>query len=303
MKEEELSEDKQPDFLLTIHFPADSANPQRFFAAASECIDALQACDKMLLKSFPTSIQPVFVLEQVQNGSLKIWLRQFLEAVDDDALKTLDWKPAIGKYLVKGKHLLLKRLEGRKGLPPSEVLRTVADELHELAKESDALRLPAYARLTEVDIAEQAKIISSSLSRLRPGEYISLGGDDGEAVIDADFSVTDEDINNLLVSQTLESVREIILMVRKPDFLGESKWDFRFDRKPMSVSIADKDWLSEYQKGKKDIRPGDALRVNMKESVSYDASGEVVSVECEIVKVLEIKRRQEQGSLLERVGK
>lgn len=298
MKGLELSEDRQPDFLLTIHFPADSANPQRFFAAASECIDALQACDRMLLKSFPTSIQPIFVLEKVQDGSLKVWLRQFVEAVDDDALKTLDWKPAIGKYLVKGKHLLLKRLGGRKSLPPTGELRGIADELHGLAKESDALRLPAYARLTEVDIAEQAKIISGSLSRLQPGEYISLGGDDGEAVIDADFSVTDEDINKLLVSQTLESVREIILMVRKPDFLGESKWEFRFDRKNMAVAIADKDWLSEYQDGRKDIRPGDALRVNMKESVSYDAGGEVVSVEREIVKVLEIKRRQEQASLL-----
>lgn len=298
MNEFELPEDKQPDFLLTIHFPADSANPQRFFAVASECIDALQACDKMLLKTFPTSIQPVFVLEKVQDGSLKVWLRQFVEAVDDDALKTLDWKPAIGRYLVKGKHLLLKRLEGRKSLPTSGELRSIADELHGLAKESDALRLPAYARLSEVDIAEQAKIISGSLSNLQAGEYISLGGDDGDAVIDADFSVTDEDINDLLISQTLESVREIILMVRKPDFLGESKWEFRFDRKNMSVAIADKDWLSEYQDGRKDIRPGDALRVNMKESVSYDAGGEVVSVEREIVKVLEIKRRQEQVSLL-----
>ncbi len=297
MNSAELITDKQPDFLLTIHFPVGATNPQRFFATASECIEALQSCDRMLLKSFPTSIKPVFVIEQVETGSLKIWLYQLLEAVDDDALKNIDWKPAVGKYLVKGKHLLLKKLEGRKTLPPKEVLQEVADGLHQLAKESDVLRLPAYSRITEVSIAEQAKIISDSIARLEPGESISFGGDDGEAVIDADFSVTDDDITNLLVSQTLVSVREIILMVRKPDFLGESKWEFRFDRKNMSVSIADKDWLSEYQDGKKDIRPGDALRVNMRESVSYDANGEVVNVEREIVEVLEIKRKQEQATL------
>lgn len=298
MKKADLTADKQPDFLLTIHFPENSANPQRFFAAAAECIDALQACDKILLKSFPTSIQPIFVLEQVQSGSLKICLRQFLEAIDDDALKTMDWKPAIGKYLVKGKCLILKKLEGRKSLPSADELGKVADELHELAKESDALTLPIYARLTAVDIAEQAKEISTPLSRLKEGESISLDSYEDEAVMDAGFSVTDEDINRLLVAQTLESIREIILMVRKPDFLGESKWEFRFDRKSMFVSVTDKDWLSEYQNGKKDIRPGDALRVSMREAVSYDASGEVVSVEREIVKVLEIKRRQEQGTLL-----
>lgn len=300
MKKTDVTEDKQPDFLLTLRFPENAANPQRFFAVAAECIDALQACDNILLKSFPTTIQPIFVLEQVQSGSLKIRLRQFLEAIDDDALKTMDWKPAVGKYLVKGKCLLLKKLEGRKTLPSAEELESVADALHELAKESDALTLPAYARLTALDIAEQAKEISAPLSKLKEGESLSLRSDEGEAVMDAGFSVTDEDINRLLVAQTLESIREIILMVRKPDFLGASKWEFRFDRRSMFVSVADKDWLSEYQSGKKDIRPGDALRVSMREAVSYDASGEVVSVEREIVKVLEIKRRQEQGTLMER---
>lgn len=302
MKASQLPADKQPDFLLTVNFAAGVKNPQRIFSAASECISALQACDQMLLKSFPTSIQPVFVLEQVESGSLKMWLRQLLEAVEDDALKNMDWKPAVGKYLVKGKYFLLKSLEGKKGLPSQAELRKISHGLHELAKESDALRLPAYSRVTEVSIADHARIISNALSRLEPGESISLDGDDGRAVIAAGFSVTDEDINKLLIEQTLENISELILMVRKPDFLGETKWDFRFNRRNLSVSIIDKDWLSSFQSGDIDIRPGDALRVLMKEKVAYDLNGEVVSEEREIVQVVSVIRKKEQepqASLLE----
>lgn len=294
----QIPTDKQPDFLLTIHFPAGVKDPQRIFSTASECITALQACDQMLLKSFPTEIQPVFVLEQVETGSLKMWLRQLLEAVDDDAIKNLDWKPAVGKYLVKGKHLLLKKLEGKKGLPNKYELLEISNELQELAKETDVLMLPAYSRVSEVDIAEHARIISTALARLEPGESISINNDDGEAVIDAGFAVTDEDIKNLLVEQTLENTSELILMVRKPDFLGETKWEFRFNRRSLSVAIVDKDWLSNFQSGEVDIRPGDALHVKMKERVSYDFNGEVVSEEREILEVIGVIRKKEQYSLL-----
>lgn len=298
MKKNELSPDKQPDFLLTINFPPHTKNPQRIFSTASECIAALQACDQMLLKTFPTEIQPVFVLEQVETGSLKMWLRQLLEVVDDDAIKNLDWKPAVGKYLVKGKYLLLKKLEGKKELPSKHELLEISNELQELAKETDVLMLPAYSRVSEIDIAEHARIISTALARLEPGESISINDDNGEAVIDAGFAVTDEDIKNLLVEQELENTSELILMVRKPDFLGETKWEFRFNRRSLSVAIVDKDWLSNFQSGEIDIRPGDALRVRMKETVAYDATGEVVDEQREIIKVISVIHKKEQGTLL-----
>lgn len=301
MTETEIPMEKQPDFLLTINFPSGLKNPQRIFTAASECIAALQECDAMLLKSFPSSIRPVFVLEQVENGSLRIWLKQFLESIDDDALKNLDWKPAIGKYLVKGKYLLLKKLEGRKSLPEPLVLKQLSGELHELAKETDVLNMPAYSRIPEIELARQAQKISTALSRLEPGEHFALSGDDGEAVIDAEFRVTDNDIESLMVETTLENTTELFLMVRKPDFLGESKWDFRFNKRPLSVSIADKEWLSSFQAGEIDIRPGDALHVKMMEKVLYDSTGEVVSEEQTIIEVKDVihKKTYKQLQLTE----
>lgn len=118
-------EDQYPDFLLTIDFPKQIADPQRIFSTASAYIEALHECDKMLLKSINSDIKPVFVLEQVENGSLKIWLKQFLDNVPDDALRTGNLKILLGQYLIKGKYLLLKILNQRGGLPDKKQLEEI----------------------------------------------------------------------------------------------------------------------------------------------------------------------------------
>lgn len=290
--------DKEPEFLLRFDFQPGLANPQRIFQAAAECIEVFQAWDCTLLKSFPSQIKPVFLLERVESGSLRIWLRHFLEAIDDEALKNIDWKPAIGKYLVKGKYLLMKKLGGRNGLPERAELTEISHEIHEIAKETDVLRLPAYAKISEADIANNAKALSGALSRLESGESVAFADDDGEATLSSDFKVTDEDIKNMLVQETITNESEFILKVRKPDFLGETKWEFRLRNRNMSVSIADKDWLARFQAGKIDIRPGDALHVKLRETISYDASGEAIEEEREIITVISVQRALEQASLL-----
>jgi hypothetical protein len=87
-------------------------------------------------------------------------------------------------------------------------------------------------------------------------------------------------------------------MVRRPDFLGEAKWEFRFERKPFSAKISDEKWLSDFHAGSIDIRPGDALRVTLRETVTYDNNGEVMKEEREILVVADIIKPAIQGSLL-----
>ena len=53
------------------------------------------------------------VLEDVEASSLRVFLKNTLSRVDDEALKTLDWKPVVGRYLVKAKYLALEFLDGK----------------------------------------------------------------------------------------------------------------------------------------------------------------------------------------------
>lgn len=80
----------------------------------------------------------------------------------------------------------------------------------------------------------------------------------------------------------------MILKVKKPDYLGESKWEFKYESRKLEAKIKDTIWLSDYQSGKIDIRPGSSLRVSMNIIVKYDHDNEVISTQYEILQIIEI---------------
>ena len=92
------------DFAIYIDFDKESPNPQRVFQSLNDLIVAFQKFDRVLCQTIDSNIEPVMMLEEVEVGSLKVWLRNALQAIEDDGLKTLDWKPLVGKYLVKAKY-------------------------------------------------------------------------------------------------------------------------------------------------------------------------------------------------------
>ena len=96
------------DFALFIDFKKGEGDPLRVFKTADQMVQTLQKLDKTFCRSVDTSIKPLMVLEDIDAGSLKIWLKNILQSTDDDALKDLDWKPLIGKYLVRAKYIYLK---------------------------------------------------------------------------------------------------------------------------------------------------------------------------------------------------
>ena len=83
------------------------------------------------------------VLEEIEAGSIKVWLRNILSSTDDQALKGLDWKPAVGKYLVRAKYAYLK-WSNREGADGS--LTALGREIQSIAKETDVLHLPDYSQ-------------------------------------------------------------------------------------------------------------------------------------------------------------
>lgn len=293
-----LGPDKTPDFCVNITFPKGTRNPQRLLKSAAAYIDALNSLDSLLVSSIDAQIKPIFVLEEIELGSIKLWLKQALEAVNDNALENLDWKPLVGQYLVKAKHLLLKKLEGKTALTDRNTLEALASDLSEAAQQTGVRKLPAYRAINALALAQEAQSISAALACLEAGDAITFQSDEGDAVLTAEFVVTQEDIVNLFSGESISNDIERILMVRRPDFLGEAKWEFRYEKKPFSAKLIDEAWLDDFHNGRVDIRPGDALRVVLRETVIYDNNGEVMREEREILTVINIIKPLIQGTLL-----
>ena len=84
------------DFCLEVGFERGSEGPARVFSTIANLITAFQEVDRLLVRSIDSKIEPILLLEDVEAGSIRIWLRDRLLEADDEALKKLDWKPLVG---------------------------------------------------------------------------------------------------------------------------------------------------------------------------------------------------------------
>jgi hypothetical protein len=58
---------------------------------------------------------------------------------------------------------------------------------------------------------------------------------------------------------------EIILTIRKPDMVGNSKWQFTRGKFPVFAKITDEDWLRNFHERKvKGLHSGDAMRCKVR---------------------------------------
>lgn len=114
----------------------------------------------------------------------------------------------------------------------------------------------------------------------------------GKALIEPANSHTEKENQEEVIENELER----ILLIRKADFLANSKWQFSFDNEMLSMPVEDKDWLDKFHAGEIALRSGDSLKVVLLEKDSYGPNGELIRREFSIRKVVSLIRTDEQLS-------
>ena len=277
------------NYCIEIQFEKGSKDPSRIFRAMQEMIDTFNDFDKSLIKTIDSNIEPILILEDIESGSIRSWLSSLLGAVDDDALKNIDWKPAVGKYLVKAKYKAVEFLNDKTNITDVSEIAVLKDSIHKLAIETDVKWLPIYEKISTRELLNSVGKISSSLSNLQETDYASYLISETEKVnFNLDFKINSETIDDLVTKDKIVLESEMILKVKKPDYLGESKWDFRHGGKSFSAKIIHHEWLESFQNRRVDIRPGDSVRAKVENINKYDIDGELISTEYTILKVIEV---------------
>ena len=182
----------------------------------------------------------MLVLEDIEAGSIKVWLRNALRASEDDALKKLDWKPLVGKYLVRAKYVVLRWLDEEATVDKKSFL-TLARDIQAIAAETDVKHLPDYQPPSPKALLEAARDFEAVKNQLSKGDrafYVPKDGDRLELNLSVRWDI--EDIEAMAVKQTVTfPAAQMILAVKKPDYLGDSKWDLRHGRRSIAAKIED----------------------------------------------------------------
>lgn len=276
------------DFAIYIDFKKGVGDPQRVFKVAEGIISSFQRLDKALCTSIDNDIQPLLVLEEIESGSLKIWLKNILSKIDNQALKELDWKPAVGKYLVKAKYIYIDWTNKSSQNEPT--LGDLSEKLKIIAQETDIKHLPDYAPPSLQELAAVTKELDAVKSDLIEGDELKYIPPEGEPIgFDLKISWEDVELENMVIKETTKFENmPMNLIVKKPDYLGTSKWDFRHGKIVIPASIQDENWLKNFQARKFDIRPGDALKCKVTVENSYGYDSELVKESYVVTSVNEI---------------
>lgn len=275
------------DFAFEIDFKRGEGSPSRVFLAINNFIRGCEQIDAELAHTIDNNIETVLVLEDIEAGSIKVWLRNALHAVEDDALKTIDWKPAVGKYLVRAKYVIIRWLDD--GSSPKS-LPALAREIQAIAVETDVKHLPDYQAPSPKALLDAAQNFEAVKNQLVPGDkatYIPRDGEPLEMNLSVRWNI--EDIEAMAVKETVEfPIAPMILAVKKPDYLGDSKWELRHGKRAISAKIEDVPWLNQFQGRQVDVRPGDALRCDVRIEHLYGHDNELLTERYTIVRVNEV---------------
>lgn len=282
-------EPPQADFAFEIDFKRGTGSPSRVFLAINDFIRGCERLDAELVQAIDSNIETVLVLEDIETGSIKVWLRNVLRSTEDDALKTLDWKPLVGKYLVRSKYAVLRWLDdGGEGVPKS--LPALAREIQAIAAETDVKHLPDYQPPSPKALIEAARDFQGVKNQLTPGDtakYIPRDGEPLEMNLAVAWNI--EDIESMAVRETVKfPIAPMILAVKKPDYLGDSKWELRHGKRNISAKIEDEAWLKQFQGRQIDVRPGDALRCDVRIEHLYGHDNELLTERYTVVTVSEV---------------
>lgn len=279
------------EFSIYIDFKKSEGEPSRIFRTMASLIETFESIDKEFLGILGTTAATELVLDDIEAGSLRAWLRSVLVVLPDDAIREMEVKKLIGHFLLKAKYKLVKWLEVNPEINSIEQVKVLEGELITLAEETNIRQIPAYNPPNTRLLLSQINQIKQAINLLDDDDLILYESVEGNINLPRHIIIDENLINELLTREVLSNEGERLVMVKKPDYLGKSKWVFKYNGHSIEAKVEDESWLEDFQTNIIVLQPGDSLRVNMVEEVSYGHELEVVNIQYNITKVLEVVPR------------
>jgi hypothetical protein len=244
--------------------------------------------DRHLVQMLSLSVEPVQLLQDIEQGSLRTWIATQLRRIDDEALQSGDWKRIAGDFLVRGKYAVIRFMEANPEVSRPEGLVSLEEELMAMTEPVEAMGLPPAHPIPRKALLSDLKGLGDAGAQLGSEDRAAYIGPSGTIPIDTRFRLTTGDVERLLTSEIIPARQELTLLVKRPDYLGTAQWEFRLEDHVIKAKILDEDWLDEFQKRSVEVRPGDSLKARVNAELLRDERGREVAVRYLIVRVLEV---------------
>lgn len=282
------SQESDYTYELYLDFQKAEGDPSRIFHAMGGLIDALSSLDRDVGQLLSVHYEPQIVLEDLSTGSIRAWLGEIIKEMPDDALRNLEVKKIVGHFLLKAKYLIVKWCEAKEKIEDLADIQQLEDQIEKAAEETDIKSIPAYSSIDRKQLLSHINSIQNAMSSLEERDYIEYRSSVGNARFNGQLAISSKIISEWLTKEVHTTQGPRILKVKKPDYLGKSKWAFRYNGHAIEAKISHLAWLSDFQNGGIAVGPGDSIRAELKEDIAFGYEGEIVHVWYEVLQVYEV---------------
>jgi hypothetical protein len=286
---------------IRIDFQRGEGDPSRVFRAMTGLIESTQRLDEHLSATISTKVKTSLILQDVEAGSIRAKLKAIIEEIPDEALKEGEVKKVIGHFLRKAKHKVIDWCSRRDEIKGRKEVKQLEAEIHKLAEGSNVRLLPAYGPIETSALLSDISSINTAMENLTEKDKATFNSSEGQSQYNPKLSISEDIIRDVVTKEAIVTEGQRILKVKKPDYLGFSKWSFKYLGHLIEAKIIDENWLNDFQNRQVVVQPGDSLRVNLREELSYGYDNEIVHTHYEILNVIEIipAPNYTQGKLFE----
>lgn len=284
------------DFTLELRFEPDTDDATEILRSLSSLSRALISLDRTLLSMILPSSSIRHVLHGFETGSLKSRIRSLVTPSRSEELREKDWSRPTKAFLEEGKHFLLRWMHTHETVESPEQLAEPSSTLLDLAKKADILRVPSYARPATRKLLHDFAELSDGVASLSHTDEALLETSHITTPLPKAFFLSHANADDLSITSTHTDTA--VLGIKKPDYLGSSKWEFRLGGRVIHATIRHEEWLAGFQNGEIPLGPGDAIRARILVEFRPRLDGRGDEPAFTVLEVLEVLERDKFKNLL-----
>ena len=283
-----MRKDIESEIEIKLEFDKNSENPARLFRSLAKLVDSINEFDFLMASTIDSTVTSKVYINDFEKGSLITKLRSALIIGDDKKLDNEDNSENIKEHIRHSRDKAFEFIaEGKSSVQDVE---NFVEEINESAKNKNLTESFNYAEPNLLDLAKVVNKINESTDDLTKNEFFEIKKKkDSPQIKTGNSKINIDDVEEALTKETIEQDFEIYYKIKKPDFLGDSQWEFKHGTKTLKIKITHSEWLDKFHLGKIIVKPGDSLKVKVNQVNSYNTNGYLLSEKKEIIEVLEIR--------------
>jgi hypothetical protein len=274
------------DYEIKLDFIPGDNNPENLFIAFVNAIKYFKKIDKMLARTIANDYDISSSLIEVKSGSLRGFFRAKVEIKETDLHvqdQDDDLENRIKNYLHNSRKKITQGLfDFEKDNDKS--INQIIEEVKKVAGDTCISKEPFFAPPSKneiIPIINAAQDTGESLDDKTSLFYSA----ENEAAIELPRKIKMDETLLGESRKTLPNMQRLILKIKKPDYLGDSKWEMKHGNNKLICKIEDDIWIEKFKSKKVFAFPGDSLDCNVRILNEYDSKSNLIKSEYFIVEV------------------